>query len=141
MFRRVPHRLRGRIRGRHGALDSSEFVRRLGLLHAKHASRRKSGGAPPHSVLFCAARECESADRWSGGECNSATGLLLFVDADGLAGGAADYGVAEFAVVAGVEASGHFAADEVDEGFHLGLHFAHFVAHVEDDFDTGQVDA
>jgi len=41
----------------------------------------------------------------------------------------------------GLESAGQFLLNECGERFHLMLHFGHLFAHVEDDFDAGQVDA
>ncbi|MFZ0521782.1 MAG: hypothetical protein WAL95_12210 [Candidatus Acidiferrales bacterium] len=37
-----------------GEAASPAFAPSSRSLHAKHASRWKSGGAPPHSIIFCA---------------------------------------------------------------------------------------
>ena len=45
------------------------------------------------------------------------------------------------AVVAGEKLARHFAAHKLDERFHLRLHLRHLVAHVQNDFDAGQIHA
>jgi len=65
----------------------------------------------------------------------------LFLDANGLARHGADDGVARFELIGGVEVAGHFVTNEVGESFHLRLHLGHFVAHVENNFDAGEIDA
>ena len=45
------------------------------------------------------------------------------------------------ALLGGAEGTGQFVADESGELFHLRLHLGHFVAHVEDHFDAGEIDA
>ncbi len=58
---RLVARMNVRVRDALGLPSMRRYApgRELRLLHAKQASRRKSGGAPPHSILFCAvARWC-----------------------------------------------------------------------------------
>src|SRR5271168_1802287 len=65
----------------------------------------------------------------------------LLMHANRLAGRSAHNRIAILPVLAGVEAARHFAAHKMGERFHLRLHLRHLVAHVQNNFDAGEIHA
>src|ERR1700683_3259715 len=67
--------------------------------------------------------------------------FALLHNSNGLTGASAHDGVAGAAWIGAADATGELAAHKMDERFHLLLHVRHFVTHVEDHFDSGEVNA
>src|SRR6202050_4437319 len=65
----------------------------------------------------------------------------LFLDAKDGARNSTDDSMARLGIIGSRKAARHFVTHKFDEVFHLRLHVRHLVAHVQDYFDTGEIDS
>src|SRR6202167_5993197 len=65
----------------------------------------------------------------------------LFLDAKNGARNSTDDSMARFGIIGSRKAARHFVTHKFDEVFHLRLHVGHFIAHIQDYFDTREIDS
>jgi len=105
-----------------------------GTIRSRHLARICGLSSERKQTTACAKRD--ALWNFAGGGGPVILSVLSLLDANRVAGDGADDRMPNLALVVKSKVVRNFVAHEFDERFHLGLHLAHLVAHVEDDFDA-----